>query len=129
MLLHSPTERRKIPIGNLPKKNTLHVYCDGSAPKTGRAGCGILVRKFTNRNTNDVKIGLRLSDSASSTHAELVPIMEGLKEVRGRNNHTYFFVDSRDALESLTSRSPLYDELVCDCKKIIHELAINGYSI
>lgn len=62
-------------------KSTL-VFCDGSVMEDGRAGCGILVRKYipeTNRWLQE-EHGYRLGNNISSTQAELHAVLFGLKQ-------------------------------------------------
>ncbi|XP_069168138.1 uncharacterized protein [Procambarus clarkii] len=116
-------------ISRLPRGNSLHVYCDGSVVEDGRAGCGVLIREYTEFGTVDRKIELRLSNYISSTQAELQAILACLEEVRHDDKNVFVFVDSRGALESLNSRNPVFMSIVEDCKRRIAEIQLKGHSV
>lgn len=70
--------------------------------------------------------GMRLSNHISSTQAELWAILTALKEIEIINKDSYFFVDSRGALDSLNSKNPVFDHIVGECRLIAHRLRGQG---
>ena len=116
-------------INELPSNNTVHVFCDGSVCEGGRAGCGVLVRNYTDGTPSESEYSLRLSDHISSTQAELQAIKLALTKVATCNKDIYIFVDSRGALESLNSSKPIYQKLSIVCKNIIHSIKTSGSEV
>ena len=53
-------------------------------------------------------------------------IFVGLTELRGGEGDVHFFIDSRAAIESLTSRNPVLQNIVAQCTNIIAELDRGG---
>ena len=117
-------------IDCVSKVNSIHVFCDGSVRDDGRAGCGALMCEYDERaNSCESTITFRLSDGVSSTQAELYAIYIVLTQVQGKHKDVHIFVDSRPALESLTSRSPVYEDLVAQCRSLMKEQQIKFYWI
>lgn len=97
-------------IDELPQRNSVHMYCDGSILNDGRAGCGVFVRDYSyDGRCIDETISRRLGDHISSTQAELHAIHEGLEFVKKMDKDIYVLVDSRSSLEAL--RSKQYDTM------------------
>ncbi|XP_069987694.1 uncharacterized protein [Penaeus vannamei] len=116
-------------INNLTRLNIAHVYCDGSVLEDGRAGCGVIIRQFTGSGVVTTSTGMRLSNHISSTQAELWAILTALKEIEIINKDSYFFVDSRGALDSLNSKNPVFGHIVGECRLIAHRLQSQGHVI
>ncbi|XP_069159087.1 uncharacterized protein [Procambarus clarkii] len=116
-------------IRKLPTENTLHVYCDRSVARDGKAGCGVLIKEYTDIGTVDTVIGCRLTDNVSSTQAELQGVLAGLQEVVKCGKNACFFIDSRGALESLNSRRPVYQNIVIECRENVKKLEKTGYKV
>ena len=106
----------------LHDKNTAQVYCDGAVMENGRAGCGVLVRSLEGNTIAETEHSFRISDNVSSTQAELCAILHGLRELKTREGNASFFVDSRSALESLTSRHPVHGDTAMMCKAALQDL-------
>ena len=88
------------------------IYCDGSVdPNTGAAGAATAVMKG-GRIYSEYDTQVRLHDWASSTHAELLALLIALKQVKNRSVNAIILSDSLSALQALSSRSPLYPELI-----------------
>lgn len=113
-------------INSLTRLDIAHVYCDGSVLEDGRAGCGVIIRQFTGSGVVTTSTGMRLSNHISSTQAELWAILTALKEIEIINKDSYFFVDSRGALDSLNSKNPVFDHIVGECRLIAHRLRGQG---
>ena len=112
------------------KKNSIHVFCDGSVSEDGRAGCGMLLWEYNGcGELCESTATLRLSDGVSSTQAELYAIYVALCEVHTEDKDVRIFVDSRAALESLNSRRPEYAEIVSLCKALLKKINATFYWI
>ena len=113
----------------VPSRNPVHVYCDGSVSDNGRAGCGALVLDCSRDTVCEHEYSMRLSDHISSTLAELQALKLGLSKVLSCNKNVYVFVDSRVALDSLNSGSPVYQGLTAHCKNMIHAIESTGHTV
>lgn len=112
-----------------PSRNAVHAYCDGSVNDNGRAGCGALVRDYTGNTVREHEYGLRLSDHISTTLAELQAMILGLSKVVTCNKDVNMFVDSRAALGSLKSSSPVYQGMISRCKNMVHSTESTEYMV
>lgn len=79
-------------INDVPKVDMLHVYCDGSVSKEGKAGSGVLIREYVDNVTMDREIAMRLSDNVSSTQAGLLAIRIRLREIVLDGKNPCFFI-------------------------------------
>ena len=109
-------------IDHLPKQHCIHIYSDGSVAENGRAGIGVLVRDHGSLMVVEEEFKARVTDSVSSTQAELIAILAGLRLVFDRGSDLYFFVDSRSALESLDSRDPIHMETITECRRLVSRM-------
>ena len=116
-------------INELPKINSVHMYCDGSVLNDGRAGCGIYLREyFCDGSYINHTISRRLGDNISSTRAELHAINEGLQYFKMKIKDVYVLVDSRSSLEALQSRR--YDnDIISACKQVIIEIQEKNFQV
>ena len=115
-------------IQKITDEKISQVYCDGWVMQDGRAGCGIIIKDFAPEVSLWVEkeLSYRLSNDISSTQAELYAIFVGLRELRGGEGDVYFFIDSRAATESLSSRNPVLQNIATQCTNIITELDRGG---
>ena len=105
------------------------VFCDGAVLEDGRAGCGVLMRLVQEKPVEEQEYSFRVSDNVSSTQAELCAIFLGLRAVENQNGNAHFFIDSRSAVESLTSRRPVCEETVTNCKTVIRKIRKQNRSV
>ena len=113
-------------IDELPKQHCIHIYSDGSVAANGRAGIGVLVRDHRSTMVVEEEFMARVTDFVSSTQAELLAILAGLRLVFDRGSDLFFFVDSRSALESLNSKDPLYMETIIECRRFVSLMKREG---
>ena len=103
----------------------LPVFTDGSKdPESGRVGAGVYVGEF------EVVVSRRLSDRLSVFTAELVAIILGLQWVEDvRPDRVLVCSDSAAALQSLSSKDALRNDLVLDVLMLLLRLQRAGVSV
>ena len=70
-----------------------------------------------------------MSDHVSSTHAELLAIVSGLRLVHDRGKDLYVFVDSQSALSSLSSKTPLHEDITEQCRSLVSSMEQRGHRV
>lgn len=117
--LKAKAERK---ISSVCEEGGTQIFCDGAVLDNGRAGCGILVRRMDVSPVEEKEYSFRVSDDTSSTQTELCAIFFGLQHLENTEGNIFFFIDSRSAIESLTSRHPVCEDIVRGCKELIGKL-------
>lgn len=129
--MHSADELRELFEPRTLTINTCQVFCDGSVMENGRAGCGVLIRDYVPEMDTwaESEHSYRLSDDISPTQAELYAMLCGLKEIENGVGDAQFYVDSRGALESLSSAGPVFRDIVGQCRNAIHNMSLVGREV
>ena len=134
---HFPGELKQIYMGMINEtrksNDVLEIFSDGSVGRDGKAGCGVVLRDYTDSclTVSLSEFSARLSDNVSSIHAELQAINLGLTEAIKKHKHTHIYTDSRSAIGAIMSRVPTCDahNIIINCNNKIAAIKMRNHHV